>query len=103
MNAQYGIIFSVALVTFLLRATPFLLGQKLNMSKNLFYLEMYLPASIMLILVIYSVKDSGFDKYPYGIFEIISICLVAILHIKYRNALLSIIGGTLFYILVHNL
>ena len=65
------------------------------------YLEVYLPSSIMLILAIYTLKEISFLIYPYGIPEITGILSVIILHILYRNTLLSIVLGTFSYVVVY--
>ena len=54
----------------------------------------------MLILVVYTLKDINITIYPYGLKEAIAILLVAFLHVKYRNALISIILGTGCYIIL---
>ena len=98
MIYEYGIIFLIAFITFLLRYTPFLLKRKLEKYDAIKYLEIYLPASIMFILVLYTLKDISLSKSPYGCHEFLGILSVILIHIKYRNVLLSIVLGTLCYI-----
>ena len=59
-----------------------------------------LPYSIMAMLVVYCLKGISFAKAPFGLPEIISVILVAVLHIWRRNTLFSIICGTICYMLL---
>lgn len=59
-----------------------------------------LPYSIMAMLVVYCLKGISFAKAPFGLPEIISVILVATLHIWRRNTLFSIICGTICYMLL---
>lgn len=59
-----------------------------------------LPYGIMAFLVIYCLKDITPLAYPYGIPEVISVLLVAVLQIIRRNSLLSVLLGTICYMLL---
>lgn len=59
-----------------------------------------LPYSIMAMLVVYCLKGISFAKAPFGLPEMISVILVAVLHIWRRNTLFSIICGTICYMLL---
>ena len=91
----------IALVTAALRFIPFLIfnGNK-PIPKFVEYLGRVLPYSIMAMLVVYCLKGISFRKAPFGLPEIISVVIVAMLHIWKRNTLLSIIGGTVCYMLL---
>lgn len=64
------------------------------------YLGKVLPYAIMGMLVVFCLKNITFISAPFGMPEIISCSLVAALHIWKRNTLLSIIGGTVCYMLL---
>ena len=102
-NSMYALIMIViiALVTAALRFIPFLIfnGNK-PVPKFVDYLGRVLPYSIMAMLVVYCLKGICFRKAPFGLPEIISVVIVAMLHIWKRNTLLSIIGGTVCYMLL---
>lgn len=88
----------MAVVTFVLRAFPFLVfSGKKPTPQFVTYLGKVLPYAIIGMLVIYCVKDISFsavgDFLPY----IIAGAVVVLLHIWRRNTLLSIIAGTLSY------
>jgi len=84
-------------VTLFTRILPFLFFRKRQPPAMLLLIEEYIPPMVMVILVIYSVKDVAFTSFPYGLPEIAAMVLVAVLHLWKRNALISIFGGTIFY------
>jgi branched-subunit amino acid transport protein AzlD len=64
------------------------------------YLGQVLPASIMAMLVVYCLKSTSIVASPHGIPELISVLLVVVLHKWRHNTLLSIVSGTLCYMLM---
>ena len=97
----FVMILIIALVTMALRFAPFLIfrGNK-PVPKFVNYLGRVLPYAIMAMLVVYCLKGISFLKAPYGIPELISVALVVVLHRWKRNTLLSIISGTICYMLL---
>ena len=95
-----GIIIIVSFFTFLFRYIPFLLKSKLENNRAMQVVKTSLPASIMLILVLYTLNDIKWLYAPYGLCEITSILLIIVLHLKYRNTLLSISLGVMYYIYI---
>ncbi|MDR1461242.1 MAG: AzlD domain-containing protein [Campylobacteraceae bacterium] len=94
-------ILTAAFATFATRVLPFLLfDKKQKPNKWLGLFEKNMPLMIMVILVFYAIRNTNFNEYPYGISEIIGIMSALLLHVKFKNALLSIIGATLFYMLL---
>ncbi|RXK12494.1 branched-chain amino acid ABC transporter [Halarcobacter mediterraneus] len=93
----YIAIIIMALVNFLTRVFPFLFFTKNDLPKSLEFIEKFFPATIMTILVFYTLKDIDFSLSPYGAKEIISILFTASLHILMKNYLISIFLGTIFY------
>ena len=92
----------VALVTWGLRAAPFLLFGNRPLPKTMRYLGKALPPAIMTVLVIYCLRNTAFDRSPFGIPELAACALVALLQIVKKNMYLSIIAGTVCYmILIH--
>ena len=91
----------IALVTMSTRFLPFLIFRENQKTPKLItYLGQVLPFAIMGMLVIYCMKDVSFLSEPFGIPEILSCILVALLHLWKRNSLLSIGVGTVFYMLL---
>ena len=58
------------------------------------------PYAVMAMLVVYCLKGISFVKMPFGLPEMISVVLVVVLHVWKRNTLLSIVGGTICYMVL---
>ncbi len=84
-------------VNFLTRVFPFVFFAKKDLPKSMEFIEKFFPATIMTILVFYTLKDIDFSLYPYGVKEILGIIFTAALHLTLKNYLVSIFLGTIFY------
>lgn len=87
----------IALATFATRALPFLCFGSRQPPAMLSVVEKNLPPMILLLLVLYCLKDVKWLAAPYGIPELFTISIVARLHFWKRNAMLSIFTGTVLY------
>jgi branched-subunit amino acid transport protein AzlD len=87
-------------VTFLTRGLPFLLYKRRNPPKIILFAQRYIPPMVMLILVVYALKDASWRKPPHGIPELTAAALTAGLHLWKRNALISIFSGTAVYMIL---
>ena len=92
----------MSMVTILLRAAPFLIFKK-KTPAYVMYLGKVLPAAIIGMLVIYCLKDTNLLSAPFGAPELIAGLLVVGLHAWKRNILLSILAGTVAYMLLTQL
>ncbi|XKH58752.1 AzlD domain-containing protein [Halomonas sediminis] len=94
------LIITCALATFATRALPFVAFSEQAEHPLVLHLGRYLPPAVMMILVIYALRDfrplvdwqlnmgeTGFPMF-------LAAGLVAIFHLWRRNALLSIMSGT---------
>ena len=91
----------VGITTFATRVIPFLLFPKgKEIPKTVRYLGKVLTPAVIGMLVVYCLKGMSFVKSPYGIPEVISVLVVALLHIWKRNNLLSIGVGTVLYMVL---
>ena len=80
----------MALVTFLTRVLPFLLfGRGGTPPRIILYLGTYLPAAVIAMLIVYCLRNVTFAQPA-----------VAVVHIWKRNNMLSIVGGTLLYMVL---
>ncbi|MBQ3072608.1 MAG: AzlD domain-containing protein [Oscillospiraceae bacterium] len=95
-----GVIAVAALVTLALRAAPFLIFGGRPIPKAVRYLGQVLPLAIMTVLVIYCLRNTVFTAYPYGIPELAACALVAVLQYFCRNMYLSILAGTVVYMIL---
>ena len=101
-NAVYpvAVISVIAIVTWALRAFPFLLFGRRPLPKTVQYLGRVLPPAIMTVLVIYCLRNTAFGEAPYGLPELIACALVVILQSVRKNMYLSIIAGTVCYMVL---
>lgn len=92
----------IALVTSLTRFLPFLVfGKGRKTPKIIEKLGGLLPYAIMGMLVVYCLKGVNFMGGVGGFLPaFISVAVVAALHVWRRNTLLSIIAGTVCYMLL---
>lgn len=91
----------VSICTIFLRAVPFLIfGRKKEVPAAVRYLGNVLPPAIMAVLVVYCLRGISFVSGNHGIPEIVSVFLVAVLHIWKKNILLSIGLGTVCYMVL---
>jgi len=89
----------VALVTLLTRALAFLVFRG-KTPRAVLYLGRVLPFAIMGMLVVYCLKNTNFAAAPHGLAEVTAVMLVVIVHKWRHSTLLSIMTGTLFYMLM---
>ncbi|NLC28106.1 MAG: branched-chain amino acid ABC transporter, partial [Campylobacteraceae bacterium] len=99
MSSYYIIsaIIVAAIATYATRILPFLFFAKKKPGPLLRHIEFFMPMMIMVILVFYAIKDVSFGDYPYGVPEILGIITAVLMHLWRKNALLSIIVATAFY------
>lgn len=64
------------------------------------YLGKALPSAVFGLLVIYCLKNVDLMQGSHGIPELLSLAAVAALHLWKRQMLLSIAGGTVFYMVL---
>ncbi len=90
----------VALVTALIRIIPFMLFAKGDVPKSVEYLGDTLPNAIMIILVIFCLRNIQITVSPYGLPEIAATLFIIIFQYKKGNTLLSILLGTAIYMIL---
>ncbi|MDR2898256.1 MAG: AzlD domain-containing protein [Spirochaetaceae bacterium] len=90
----------MALVIFATRAFPFVLFSRRKPPKLLIFIEKYIPPMIMAVLVVYCFKSVSFTVAPFGIPELGSLLFVVLVHLWQKNAMLSIFGGTILYMVL---
>lgn len=89
-----------ALATICTRALPFLLFSRGKTPSYIRYLGNALPLAIFAMLVVYCLKDVPITTGWHGLPEALGILITISLHLWQRNFLLSIAGGTVFYMLL---
>ena len=102
INISYTLIaiLLMGIITFAIRVGPFaIFGKNKATPKYIVYIGNYLPPAVMAMLIIYCLKNINLHVFPFGIPEIIGVITVAVLHIWKHNNLISIIGGTIVYMI----
>lgn len=91
----------VAVVTGLIRATPFLIfNGKKELPETAKFLGNTLPPSIMIILVLYCLRNIQVTTFPYGLAEIISVSIIIVIQFMKKKTFLSIFLGTAIYMIL---
>ena len=101
LSQQMLTIAMVVLGTALTRFLPFLIFPSGKPTpKYIQYLGRFLPAAVFGLLVVYCLRNVDLLSGSHGIPELLSILLVIGLHVWKRQMLLSIAGGTIFYMIM---
>ena len=91
----------MALITALLRFLPFLIFKgKASTPALVEKLGLLLPSAVIAMLVVYCLKDMHFTAATGYLPAIISCLLTGALHVWKHNTLLSVISGTVCYMLL---
>lgn len=89
----------MSIVTILIRFLPFAVFRK-ETPEYVSYLGKVLPPAVIGMLVIYCLKDITPAAYPFGIPELASTVCVAGMQVWKRNSLISILTGTVLYMVL---
>ncbi len=103
MNVGHSValVVTFALTMAALRFMPFLIfNDKRPIPKPIAYLGRVLPFAVMGMLIVYCFKNVKVTAMPFGLPEVIASAVVVALHIWKRNTLLSILVGTVSYMLL---
>lgn len=100
-RAMIAILGSAAII-FTTRAMPFILFSKKEPPKIIRFIEKYTPSLIIAVLIAYCFKDIEFFIFPYGIPFYVGVVLSVVLHLCFKNTLITIFISTVVYmILMH--
>lgn len=64
------------------------------------YLGKALPPAVFAMLLVYCLKDVDLLSGSHGLPEAIAMAIVVLLHLKWRQMLISVAGGTISYMLL---
>ncbi len=87
----------MALANLLTRVAPFLFFSHRRPPRALIFVEENFPPIILTILIFYTLASVDFSSAPYGLKELGGIAVTMLLHRLFGNYLISIFGGTAFY------
>jgi len=100
VGASILIIALCAVCTFAERALPFWVFGNRPVPGIIRYLGRILPPAVMMTLVVYVLRGVSFASAGDFLPEAIAVAVTAALHLRRRNSLLSIVGGTACYMLL---
>lgn len=98
-----GVVAIAAALTVALRAVPFAVLARLRESSVLDDLSRRLPAGIMVILVVYLLRDLSPGRPVGAVATLAAVALTVAVHLWRRHALLSIATGTAAHVLMISL
>lgn len=88
-------------VTFLTRALPFLLfGRKGDPPRMVLYLGRVLPPAVIAMLIVYCLRGTNFSSPAGWAPALIAGLFVVAVHLWKHNNMLSIMGGTILYMVL---
>jgi len=90
----------MALTIFVTRFFPFAFFSRREPPEIFRYVGKYLPPLVMAVLIVYSLKGTAFTVAPYGRAEIVASAFTVIAHLWKKNAMISIFGGTIIFMLL---
>lgn len=92
----------MAAVTFLTRAMPFLLFDRGKKSppKFVLYLGRVLPPAIIAMLIVYCLRGTSFLHAADWAPSLIASAAVVVLQLWRKNSMISILGGTILYMIL---
>lgn len=86
--------------TILLRFLPFFVFGEKKTPEFLDYLGKFLQYAIMAMLVVYCLKGVSFAAAASWLPAVLGVTVVVVLHVWKRNTLISIVGGTICYMIM---
>lgn len=92
-----------AAITWALRALPFAVLAPMRRSVIVRYLSLHMPVGVMVILALYTLRDVPGTDPGRGGATVVALGVTIALHAWRRNALISIVGGTLVNVLLVSL
>ena len=91
----------MAAVTFLTRAMPFIFFDRGDHPpKIVLYLGRVLPPAVIAMLIVYCLKGVSFQAMGGWLPALIASVAVVLLHLWKKNDMLSILGGTVLYMVL---
>ena len=88
-HAGYGALWALPFVIFGKKTPAFIVS-----------LGRTLPPALIGMLVVYCLKDTDLTARPYGLPELIAAASVVALQARFRNSLVSILSGTVIYMVL---
>ena len=101
MTHSVLIVLVVALVTMAIRFAPFLIfPEKREPPAIISRLSRLLPSAVIGMLVVYCLRGVSLLSRPHALPELLACACVVLVHVWKRNTLLSILTGTVVYMIL---
>lgn len=95
------IIALIAVLTYAARLFPYVIfGRGNKIPDMVIFLGEVLPPAVMVLLIVYCIRNISIFAYPYGIPEFSAILLTVILYLTVKNNLAAMISGTVLYMIL---
>lgn len=95
------IIAVIAGLTFAARLFPYVIfGRGNRIPDIIIFLGEVLPPAVMVLLIVYCIRNISIFVYPYGIPELSAILLTVVLYLTVKNNLVAMISGTVLYMVL---
>ena len=95
------IILVMGIVTLATRILPvFIFGRNEKVPDFVLYLGRVVPYTAMGLLIVYCLKDVSFLSGSHALPEIISLAVVSVTYLVKRNTILSVVIGTIVYMVL---
>lgn len=95
------VILVMGIVTLGTRILPVLIfGRGEKVPEYIVYLGKVVPYTAMGLLIVYCLRDISFTAAPHALPEIISLALVSLTYLWKKNSILSVVIGTVAYMLL---
>jgi branched-subunit amino acid transport protein AzlD len=92
-----------AAITWALRALPFAVLAPMRRSVVVHHLSLHMPLGVMVILAVYTLRGGSAGHASHWWATTAALAVTVGLHLWRRNALVSIVGGTLVNVLIASL
>ena len=89
-----------AVIIYATRALPFLIFNKKKPPMIVRFIEKYTPSLIIAVLIVCCFKDVSFSKLSLSVPYITATVSVVILHLKFKNTLISIFVPTIIFMIL---
>ncbi len=91
----------IAALTYAARLFPYVIfGRGSKIPDLVIFLGEVLPPAVMVLLIVYCIRNISIFVYPYGIPEFSAILLTVILYLTIKNNLVAMISGTILYMIL---
>jgi branched-subunit amino acid transport protein AzlD len=91
----------LAVLTYAARVFPYaVFGRRKQIPAMVAYIGEVLPPAVMVVLIVYCLRNTDFLRYPFGIPVVLAGGLTFLLYRLTKNSLVAMVSGTVLYMLL---